>query len=181
MKIYPEKLAAELKKGLARVYLISGDEPLLRQEVCDQIRADARSAGFVERDLFHVEPGFDWQELHYSANSLSLFADKKLIEVRLNAAKQPEKAAKALLDLASVGEDLVVLLSLPKADATVQKSKWFKALEAVGVLVQNRFNLNRFTFPRRACPWAIDSYTCVSDSNTNTLVCLARRLLWGWC
>jgi len=136
MKIYPEKLAAELKKGLARVYLISGDEPLLRQEVCDQIRADARSAGFVERDLFHVEPGFDWQELHYSANSLSLFADKKLIEVRLNAAKQPEKAAKALLDLASVGEDLVVLLSLPKADASVQKSKWFKALEAVGVLVQ---------------------------------------------
>ena len=91
MKIYPEKLAAELKKGLARVYLISGDEPLLRQEVCDQIRVDARSAGFVERDLFHVEPGFDWQELHYSANSLSLFADKKLIEVRSERGKTARK------------------------------------------------------------------------------------------
>jgi len=136
MKIYPEKLAAELKKGLARVYLISGDEPLLRQQLCDQIRAAARSVGFVERDLFHVETNFDWQALHYSANSLSLFADKKLIEVRLSAAKQPEKAAKALLELASVGEDLVVLLSLPKADASVQKTKWFKALETVGVLVQ---------------------------------------------
>ena len=119
MKIYPEKLAAELKKGLARVYLISGDEPLLRQEVCDQIRVDARSAGFVEREWFHVEPGSDWQELHYSANRLSLSPDTKLIEVRLSTAKQSEKAAKALLDLASVGEDLVVILSLPKAYATV--------------------------------------------------------------
>ena len=136
MKIYPEKLAGALSKELARVYLISGDEPLLRQELCDQVRHQARSAGFIERDLFHVETGFDWQELYYSLNSLSLFADKKLIEIRLSAAKQPEKAAKALVELAGVGEDLVVLVSMPKADATVQKSKWFKAIESLGVLVQ---------------------------------------------
>ena len=137
---------------------------MLRQELCDQIRQEARSAGFIERDLFHVETGFDWQELHYSTNSLSLFADKKLIEVRLSAAKQPEKAAKALAELAGVGDDLVVLLSLPKADATVQKSKWFKALEAIGVLVQvwpieskdlprwieNRFKSKEFRIKRDA-------------------------------
>lgn len=136
MKLYPEKLPAALMKGLGRLYLVSGDEPLLQQELCDQIRDKARSEGFVERDLFHVEAGFDWQSLHFSVNNLSLFADKKLIELRLNSAKQPDKAAAHLMALAEAGDDLAILISMPKADAAAQRSKWFKTLEAAGTFIQ---------------------------------------------
>ena len=136
MKLYPEKLLASFSKGLLPVYLITGDEPLIRQELCDQIRQQARSEGFIERELFHVETGFDWQEIHYSLNSLSLFAEKKIIEVRLNQAKQPEKAAAALAAMSSAGDDILVLLSMPRADGNVQKAKWFKALEGVGAVIQ---------------------------------------------
>lgn len=77
MKLYPEKLSASFSKGLLLSYVITGDEPLIRQELCDQIRQQARLEGFIERELFHVETGFDWQEIHYSLNSLSLFAEKR--------------------------------------------------------------------------------------------------------
>ena len=136
MKLYPEKLTASLARGLAGLYLVSGDEPLLQQEICDEIRNKAKAEGFVERDLFHVEAGFDWQSLHYSLNSLSLFAEKKLIELRLSSAKQTEKAGAALMALAEAGDDLVVLISLPKLDAAAKRAKWFKSLEAVGTLIQ---------------------------------------------
>ena len=121
MKLYPEKLTASLARGLAGLYLVSGDEPLLQQEICDEIRNKAKAEGFVERDLFHVEAGFDWQSLHYSLNSLSLFAEKKLIELRLSSAKQTEKAGAALMALAEAGDDLVVLISLPKLDAAAKR------------------------------------------------------------
>ena len=73
---------------------------------------------------------------YYSLNSLSLFAEKKIIEVRLNQAKQPEKAAAALAAMSSAGDDILVLLSMPRADGNVQKAKWFKALEGVGAVIQ---------------------------------------------
>jgi len=65
-----------------------------------------------------------------------LFSDKKLIELRLNSAKQPDKAAAHLMALAEAGDDLAILISMPKADAAAQRSKWFKALEAAGTFIQ---------------------------------------------
>ncbi len=135
MKIYPDKLADHLRGTLLPLYLVSGDEPLLVQESCDEIRAALRMAGYLERDLFHVEGTFDWQQVLYSNNSLSLFAEKKIIELRMSSAKPGTTGAKALTELA-VLNDNCVLLVLPRLDASTQKSKWFKTLESAGGLVQ---------------------------------------------
>ena len=78
----PEDLPAQLAGGLAPVYLISGDEPLLVQEAADAVRTAARSQGVDERELFHVDPGFDRQALLQSAGSMSLFASRRLLELR---------------------------------------------------------------------------------------------------
>ena len=79
-KLRPEQLSAALTKGLAPIYIVTGEEPLLIQETCDAIRTAARKAGFVERDLYHADNHFDWSQVLASANSMSLFADKKIIE-----------------------------------------------------------------------------------------------------
>lgn len=77
MKVYPEKLGSRLKQGTDRLFIVSGDEPLLIQESCDLIRAELRRAGFSERQVFHVVKGFDWQQVLFNANSMSLFAEQK--------------------------------------------------------------------------------------------------------
>lgn len=140
-KLRPEQLAATIKKQLAPIYLVSGDEALLVQEACDQIRAGARAAGFLERELYHNESGFDWGQVLAAANSLSLFADKKIIEVRLPNGKPGTDGAKALLEYASnlqpgAAGDNILLLVGPKIDAAAQRSKWFKAVEQAGAFVQ---------------------------------------------
>ena len=81
-KLNPEQLPQALQKSLSPAYLITGDEPLLVQESCDAIRAAARKAGFTEREIFHTDAGFQWPQLLQSANSLSLFADKKILLAR---------------------------------------------------------------------------------------------------
>jgi DNA polymerase-3 subunit delta len=137
MKVYPEKLAGSLKKGTAPLYIVSGDEPLLVQEACDLIRAELKEKGFEERDLYHVETGFDWDEVFYSVNSMSLFAEKKLIEIRMPTAKPGDKGGKALTALVEqLGSDTVLLLVLPRVDAGTQKTKWFKSIESAGAFVQ---------------------------------------------
>ena len=86
-KLRPDQLNGALRKQLAPVYIVSGDEPLLAQETCDHIRAAARKKGFTERELHHVENGFDWEQLLTSANSLSVFAERKILELRIDNGK----------------------------------------------------------------------------------------------
>ena len=137
MKVYPEKLAADLKRRIAPVYIVSGDEPLLVQESCDQIRTTLKEAGYTERDLFHVEGNFDWEQVLFSASSMSLFAEKKILELRLSNGKPTEKAGSALTTyIERVPEDTVMLLVMPRLDAGVQRTKWFKAFEAQAVWIQ---------------------------------------------
>ncbi|WP_346837213.1 DNA polymerase III subunit delta [Microbulbifer sp. SAOS-129_SWC] len=137
MRIPPRQLSQNLNKGLLPIYLVSGDEPLLVQECCDSIRAAARTQGFSERELLHAENNFDWGQLLASAGSMSLFAEKKLIEVRLPNGKPGDKGSKALQEFAAVaGDDLVLLLVLPKLDRSQQNSKWVKALDQKGALIQ---------------------------------------------
>ena len=99
MKIKPEQLASHLQKQLLPVYVVSGDEPLLAQEATDSLRTAARAAGFTERELFHVEGNYDWNQLLSEANSLSLFADKKILEVRIANGKPGDKGSKALCEI----------------------------------------------------------------------------------
>ena len=141
MKVYPDKLTAHFSKGNSALYIVSGDEPLLVQESCDLIRACLKKKGFVERDLYHVDTNFDWEEVLFSANSMSLFADRKLIELRMPKAKPSDAGISALVEFAEASldassEDTCMLLVLPKLDKKIQNAAWFKTLEAVAAFVQ---------------------------------------------
>lgn len=136
-KLRPDQLNGALRKQLAPVYLISGDEPLLVQESCDQIRQAARKTGFNERELHHAEASFDWDQLLTSANSLSLFAERKIIELRIDNGKPGDKGGKALISYCeNPPEDTLLLIVMPKLDGSSQRSKWFKAVEKVATFVQ---------------------------------------------
>ena len=129
MKLSPAQLNKHLQGSLAPVYVVSGDEPLLCQEACDAIRAAIRQQGFGERQVFNAEANFDWGNLLLAGASLSLFADKRLLELRLPSGKPGDKGASALLEyLGRPPQDTVLLISLPKLDASAQKTKWAKAL-----------------------------------------------------
>ena len=129
MKLAPAQLAKHLQGPLAPVYVVSGDEHLLCQEAGDAIRAATRAQGFSERQVFHAENGFDWGQLIEAGASLSLFAEKRLLELRIANGKPGDKGAAALLEyLARPAEDTVLLISLPKLDGSTQKTKWAKAL-----------------------------------------------------
>jgi len=107
------------------------------QESLDAIRAAARKAGYGTRELFVQNTGFDWNELASAGGNLSLFADKQIIELRLPTGKPGVKGSAAIADFAAnVGEDLLFIVSAPKLDRNAQKTKWVKALEANGGLVQ---------------------------------------------
>ena len=129
MKLTPAQLAKHLQGPLAPVYAVSGDDPLLCQEACDAIRAACRAREFSERQVFHVDASFDWNLLREAGASLSLFADKRLLELRMPGGKPGDDGVAVLLDyLARPAEDTVLLLSLPRLDGKTQKAKWAKAL-----------------------------------------------------
>jgi DNA polymerase-3 subunit delta len=129
MKLNPAQLGKHLQGALAPVYVVSGDEALLCQEACDAIRAATRQQQFSERQVFNAEANFDWGNLLQAGASMSLFAEKRLLELRLPSGKPGDKGAAALLQyLSRPPEDTVLLISLPKLDGSTQKSKWAKAL-----------------------------------------------------
>ena len=137
MKLKPEQLESQVQRGLAPVYLIAGDTHLLVQEACDIVRHHAREKGFSERLVMYADAGFDWQELLQTTHGLSLFSQRRLIELRLPSGKPGEAGSKILQAYAGQPvADNVLLIVSGKVDAPGQKSKWFKALETAGVIVQ---------------------------------------------
>ena len=129
MKLNSAQLGKHLQGKLAAVYAVSGDDPLLCQEAADSIRSCLRSKGFSERQVFHCDASFDWNLLYEAGASLSLFAEQRLLELRIPGGKPGDKGSSALIDyLARPAEDTVLLLSLPKLDGSAQKTKWAKAL-----------------------------------------------------
>ncbi|ATJ83126.1 DNA polymerase III subunit delta [Halomonas beimenensis] len=136
MKVFPDKLEAALAKSLPPVVIVAGDEPLQHREACDAVRAAARGAGIEEREVLHVEANFAWGRLTEAAASLSLFASRKLIELRLGNGKPGQEGAKALREYAeTMGGDNVLLVAAGKLDFREQKSAWFKALDKAGLFV----------------------------------------------
>ncbi|MBD1553477.1 DNA polymerase III subunit delta [Pseudomonas typographi] len=129
MKLAPAQLGKHLQGPLAPVYIVSGDEPLLCQEALDAIRAAARQQGFDERQVFAADANFDWGSLLQASASLSLFAERRLLELRLPSGKPGDKGAAALIEYCNrPAEDTLLLVSLPKLDGNQQKSKWGAAL-----------------------------------------------------
>lgn len=140
MQIAAARLPEQLQKGVRSLYTLHGDEPLLQQEMADLIRQTAREQGYTERQVFTVAGAhFDWGEVQAAAASMSLFADKLLLDLRIPTGKPGKEGSVALQQLAEsvVGNDAVLLLvSLPGLDKTSKSSGWFSALEASGATVQ---------------------------------------------
>lgn len=137
MKLSGDNLAASLARQLQTIYLVSGDEPLLVNEAADAIRATARQQGYAERELHVVERGFDWQSLLADSRSMSLFAQRKIVEIRMANAAPGEQGADAIVELADQpSPDTLVLIITGKLDGRTQSSRWVSAVEKRGVLVQ---------------------------------------------
>lgn len=136
MRISSNDLPQHLKKGLGQLYVIHGEAMLLAIEAADAIRAAAREAGYNERETFIAEKGFRWEELRNSAQSMSLFAERKVIDLRIPSGKPGTDGAQALQDhCGNLNADTLTLISLPGLDGTAKKSKWFTALEQHGTVV----------------------------------------------
>jgi len=135
-QLRPEQLQARLNKGLAPVYLVYGDETLLVNECADAVRAATRAQGFSDRQVFSVDAGFDWDSLLAASDSLSLFSEQRLMELRLPTGKPGRQGAQALRDFAErPPEDTVLLIVSGKIEQAARRSKWVQALEKVGVSV----------------------------------------------
>lgn len=136
MKLRPEQLAQHLRDDLLPVYVLSGDEPLLLQEARDLVCRAAQARGYGEHERHAIERGFNWDRLLGDSQALSLFAERKLLELRFSG-KPDAAAAEALQALAAQpGEDTLLLIQLPKLDAAAQKARWLAALEQPGALIQ---------------------------------------------
>lgn len=136
MRLRPEQLDKHLTQGLAPAYLISGDETLLVQESADAIRAAARKQGFSERQVFHVEGNFDWSPIANEFSALSLFAERKLLELRMPSGKPGDAGGKLLEAFcADPAPDTVLLIQCNKLDSSTTRAKWHKAIEDKGATV----------------------------------------------
>ena len=140
MNLAPAQLAEHLKRGIKSLYTLHGDEPLLVQEFADNLRAHARGLGYTERTVHTVSGAhFDWSEVLASGGSLSLFADKQIVEIRIPSGKPGKDGSVALQQIAerAQGDDSTLsLIMLPRLDSMTTKGAWFGALESYGITVK---------------------------------------------
>jgi DNA polymerase-3 subunit delta len=137
MRLKPEQLSAALQKGLMPVYFITGDEPLQLGEMADAVRKAAKKAGFENREILSAETGFEWNQLTVSASSLSIFANKKIIDLRLPSATPGAEGSKALISYCErLPEDTLLLITAGKVAGSALKTRWLEALDKAGVVIQ---------------------------------------------
>ena len=140
MQIAANQLGQHLQRGLKNLYTLHGDEPLLQQEALDAIRAIARPQGYTERTAHTVAGAhFDWSEVLAAGGSLSLFADKQIVEIRIPSGKPGKDGSAALQHMAQLApgnDSTLTIVLLPRLDKMTKSSAWFAALEGAGVTVQ---------------------------------------------
>jgi DNA polymerase-3 subunit delta len=137
MPLRAADLPAALKRGLAPVYLVAGDDALLVQEACDAVVRAARAEGFEERSVLHAEGGFNWNDVIQDAASMSLFAARRIIDVRLPGNKFDREASEVLRRYADAPPaDTLLLIRSARLDGRQRNSAWFKALDRAGAIVQ---------------------------------------------
>ena len=137
MKISTAQLPQHLKRDLAPLYTVFGEEPLLALEATDRIRARARSDGYEERVVLTVEQHFDWSQLRMSGQSQSLFAARRILELRIPSGKPGNEGSLALQDFCSrLPAETLTLVYLSEIDWRARKAAWFGALDAAGVMIE---------------------------------------------
>ena len=138
MNIKPEQLQNNLSSQLASIYFVFGAEILLVEQSLSLIKESAKANGYSERFRFDIDGNFSWDSIFSLISSPSLFAERRIIECRLTTGKIGVKGSKALTELAeNLPDDILLVISSGKLDMAQQKSKWFKALEGIGVVIQH--------------------------------------------
>jgi len=136
MRIKLEQLPQHLQKQTASLYTLFGNEPLLILEAADLIRVHARQQGYTERELFTVDQHFDWSDLLNASNNLSLFGDRKIMDIRIPSGKPGKEGGKAIETFCNaLPPDTLTLIMLPRIDKQGQATKWFKTLETTSILI----------------------------------------------
>jgi len=137
LKLYPDKLTAHLAQKTAPIYLLHGDEPLQIMELSDQLRSHAREQGFGERQVFYASEDTDWAGFREAVDSLSLFAERRLIEVRLPTGKPGRTGGEQLKSYSqNPAPDVLLLITSTKLDRGGKSSAWFKAIDKAGVTLE---------------------------------------------
>lgn len=137
MRVKVEQLRPALQKSLAAVYFITGEEPLQLGEAADDVRAAAKKTGYTTREVIDIDNGNEWYKLTSEADSLSIFSEKKLIDLRFPSGKPGIEGSKVLLAYCrDLPVDTVLLLTAGKLETSSLKSQWFQALDREGVIVQ---------------------------------------------
>jgi len=132
-----QQLSDHLNRTLAPVYLLSGDEPLQIEESINLIRSQAQQHGFVERQVLHVERSFDWSQVTEQSSNMSLFGDKKILELRMPTGKPGTAGAKALQEYCQEpSDDVLLLIQSGKIEKASLKSKWVQAISQAGVFMR---------------------------------------------
>jgi DNA polymerase-3 subunit delta len=137
MRVRSEDYGRSLQQSIVPFHVFYGDEPLLLMECQDALRAAARAQGFTEREVFDVEPGFDWSRVTGACAGMSLFGDRKLLEIRIPTGKPGTEGGATLREIAAhPSPDTVVAVHLGASDRDTEKAAWFKALEGAGVSIR---------------------------------------------
>jgi len=173
MRISTEQLHQHLARELRPLYAVYGAETLLALEASDLIRARARAEGYTEREVLTVEPGFKWNQLALAAGTLSLFASRKLLELRVPTGKPGTEGSAAIQAYCdALPADTVTLVHLPEIDWRALKTGWFESLERAGVAVEAK------AVPRRALPqWLAGRLRAQNqEADARTLEFIAERV-----
>ena len=137
MQLRSEHLASHLQKALSPLYLLHGDAPLLVIEAGDAIRTAAKRQGYIEREVIIVSASFRWDDLFQAAGNLSLFGDRKIIDLRIPTGKPGRDGGEALQRYAAtVSPDIVTLISLPELEWQQKKAAWFMSLSNAAVTLE---------------------------------------------
>ena len=138
MRLRPDQLEMHLQRSkLAPIYFVSGDEPLQKLECIDQIRLAGRAQGYDERLVFNVDKSFDWNSISQATGNLSLFSNRRIIELRMGSPKPGKEGGRVLFEYAEeLNEDNLLIISSDKMDKSVQSNKWLKSIEKAGALMQ---------------------------------------------
>ncbi|MDR9414114.1 MAG: DNA polymerase III subunit delta [Spiribacter sp.] len=179
-----EELPKRVARGLDPVYLLAGEEPLLIEEALDGLRAQARAAGFAEREVLHVETGFSWSRLGEVADNLSLFSERRIIELRMPNGKPGREGASALRDYASAPpEDTLLIVICGRLDPAQRKSAWAAALAGAGVM-SYAWPVPREALPRwiaerarqRGVSLEREAVAVIAERNEGNLLALAQEI-----
>lgn len=136
MNLKPTELFSHLERSLAPIYLVAGDEPLLVQESLDAIRAAARRKGFDEREVLDADKSFDWSRLIEACGSMSLFASRRIVELRLPSGSPGVQGSEVLRGLAERPmQDVLLIVACGALDSRQRSSPWYAALAAAGAAV----------------------------------------------